>query len=128
MSDDDDPGEELETGAARASERASERKLLEQRTTTTATSTSKSEELATSFEFKSKAYGCNTIMAMASSQASSSRRQGAILDMASAGPSGLPAITGPTDQLQQIQKKLQALVASTGQLQFELAHAPTLDW
>lgn len=48
--------------------------------------------------------------------------------MASAGPSGLPAITGPTDQLQQIQKKLQALVASTGQLQFELAHAPTLDW
>ncbi|PWN29964.1 hypothetical protein BDZ90DRAFT_229008 [Jaminaea rosea] len=69
---------------------------------------------------------------MASATASSSRRPGGgptgLLDMASAGPSGLPAITGPTDQLHQIQKKLQALVASTGQLQMELAMTPILDW
>ncbi|CAO1621036.1 unnamed protein product [Sympodiomycopsis kandeliae] len=45
------------------------------------------------------------------------------------GPLGLPAPKQlPLDQLQQIQKRLQALINSTGQLQAEVAIAPTFDW
>lgn len=42
---------------------------------------------------------------------------------------GLPEVQHlPLDQLQQIQKRLQALIASTGQLQGEIAVVPNFDW
>ena len=47
---------------------------------------------------------------------------------ASTGLSGVPAVNVPTEHLQQIQKKLQSLVASMGQLNMELGMAPSLDW
>ncbi|CAO1629393.1 unnamed protein product [Parajaminaea phylloscopi] len=56
-----------------------------------------------------------------------SKRHGADTTSA-AGLAGLPPTTVPTDQLFQIQKKLQALVASLGQLNMEIAMAPSLDW
>lgn len=55
-------------------------------------------------------------------------RRGQLHQQPVAGPSGLPRAKVPLEQLSQIQKRLQALLQSTGELQLELAVAPQLDW
>lgn len=56
------------------------------------------------------------------------RLGGEVVGSSSLGLTGLPPTSVPTEHLLQIQKKLQALVASLGQLNMEIAMAPTLDW